>query len=138
MNWLSRIFGGTTAVTAPAEPPPRLRGNGKFSVEVVGESYHTASFAAAFREAIAEDHEDTIEVDVELVLDDANPHDKNAVAVNCQGMLLGYLARKMAADFRAALVRDGLASYRRFRVGAEVYLGGDDQMFSVRLDLPET
>ncbi len=138
MEWLRNLLFGSSRSPQPASTsPPRLKGNGKYSVQVVGESFYEDSYKAAFGNAIAEDPEDTVEVDVELALEDENPHDRNAVSVTYQGYKLGHLSRKMATEFRQALNRDGLSSYRRFRVGAEVYLGGDEQQFSTSLDLPE-
>lgn len=117
---------------------PQLKGNGQFSVEVVGESFHSDNFKRAFRSEIAEDNEDTLTTEVaELRLDADNPHDANAVSVWVRGVQLGHLNRAMAADLRQALKRDGLGRLRAVRIPAHVYLGGAEEMFSVRVDLPE-
>lgn len=121
----------------PATHQPRIRGNGKFEVEVVGESFYTEAFRELFAAQVRADAEDDLVLDATLVLEDDNPHDSNAVAVYIRGRKVGHLARSMAADFRRAIVRDGWRAYRSFDVAARVYLGGDDETFSVSLDLPQ-
>jgi hypothetical protein len=112
---------------SPATPPAarggatiaKIRGNGRFDTEVVGESHYAESFDAV------------------LKLEANNPHDRNAVAVYLEGRQVGYLSRDMAQDFRQALLRDGLTGRDEYAVAARVYWGGEDRHHSVSLDLPQ-
>jgi hypothetical protein len=130
---------------SPATPPAarggatiaKIRGNGKFDTEVVGESHYAESFEALFRAHRVDDREDEWTGDAVLKLEANNPHDRNAVAVYLEGRQVGYLSRDMAQDFRHALLRDGLTGRDEYAVAARVYWGGEDRHHSVSLDLPQ-
>lgn len=113
-----------------------IRGHGRYDVDVVGESHYAASFATLAQRHKPDDTEDESFGDAVLTLEDTNPHDAQAVAVSLEGLPVGYLSRDMARDFRQAIARAGLGKHRRFAVGARLYWGGDDGIFSVQLDLP--
>jgi hypothetical protein len=115
----------------------KIRGNGKFEVEVVGESHYADSFDELERRHRPKSNEEEWFGDAILVLEDSNPHDRNAVAVKLEGLPVGYLSRSDAADFRGAIVRDGLKAHREFAVGARLYWGGVDGLRSVSVDLPQ-
>jgi hypothetical protein len=116
---------------------PKIRGNGRYSVEVVGESHYAKSFKELMRKHKPSSNDEEAFGDALLTLEDDNPHDRNAVSVTIEGLRVGYLSREMAVDFREAIARDGLQKYRQFAVGARLYWGGDDELHSVSLDLPE-
>jgi hypothetical protein len=137
MGFFSRLFGSSRSPTAEDNTIPRIRGNGKFTVEVVGESHYRDAFRRLFANQRAEDQENEVDIDAELVLQNDNPHDSLAVAVKLSGMDVGYLPREMARDFRAAIKRDGINRWTTYRIAAKVYMGGKDELWSVRIDLPE-
>lgn len=129
---------GRQAATAPPEAPqgfPKIRGNGKFDTEVVGESFYETNFRALLGNRYGNDTE--IDCDAVLTLENDNPHDKNAVAVTIDGKRVGHLPRDKAIEFRRALRRDGFGHLQSVAVAAEVYTGDDDGHCSVRLDIPE-
>jgi len=138
-NWLFGKRGdGTTAQSQPAVIP-RISGPDKFAFEVMGESYYLKSFERLFgpRQARGIDEERT----AHLVLDDANPHDNQAVRVEIEGHQVGHLSRADARQFRAAVIAGGLIQYRRFSCAAAIRGGwdngdGDKGHYGVRLDLP--
>lgn len=118
---------------------PRIRGDGSYAFEVVGESNYQSAFVRLFGRP-AEDWE-PIQLDATLVLEDNNKFDNKAVRVDLQGETVGYLPRKMARTFRSSLERDGHTHWTSFKVGAEVRGGwdrggGDRGNFGVWLDLP--
>ena len=114
----------------------RIRGAGKYAVDVVGESHYRQNFVSLKAKAQPDDDDDEWFGDALLKLENANPHDGQAVAVFVDGLQVGYLSRSMARDFRSAMARDGLAARNEFAVGARLYWGGDEGLFSVTLDLP--
>lgn len=119
-------------------PAPKIRGTGRYTVEVVGESFYRDNLKAMFGVRSNDDEEDECDAEAELRLERNNPHDANAVSVYIRGRQVGHLSREMAKDFRAALVRDRLTAWTVFRVDAMVYRPDDDEShFSVTLDLPE-
>jgi hypothetical protein len=77
-----------------------LRGPGSFSIEVVGESHYQAVL-----ESICGKRKEAGEnkfVVAELILDDANPHDNQAVRVEIYGNVVGHLSRAMAKKYRTS------------------------------------
>lgn len=114
---------------------PRIDGPGRFDVEVVGESHYRSNFEAVLGQLAYTEQE--MVGDAMLRLDDANPHDPQAVGVWVQGRQLGHLSRTMARSFRQALQRDGFGQLREVAVGCRVYAGGAEGLFSVSVDLPQ-
>lgn len=99
-------------------------------LDVVGESHYQREL-----EEIAggrtEDGVD-LSVDAELVPQDDNPHDQNAVAVQVNGTIVGFLPREQAAAYRCA-------GRGREKHGARIvggwYRGRDDRgHFGVKLE----
>lgn len=113
----------------------RIRGDGQYAGEVVGESHYKAAFERLLGKG-AYSEEDRL-CDALLRLENDNPHDSSAVGVYIDGIKVGNLSRADARDFRDALKRDGLGKLREVAVGARVYCGGEDGHFSVQLDLPQ-
>jgi hypothetical protein len=116
-----------------------LQGPGKFAVEVVGASRRQDAI-----EAIVERHGRsgrTVIADAALLLEDSNPHDANAVRVEIDGALVGYLsrdnARRYRADLAAAGTPDATVRCKARIVGGFETETGERAHFGVRLDLPQ-
>lgn len=79
-------------------------------------------------------------VDAVLILENTNPHDANAVRVEIDGALIGYLSRDNARRYRADLAAAGTPDVT-VRCTARIVGGfetasGERASFGVRLDLP--
>ena len=97
MGWLAGLFGRKASV----QSAPRLLENKGYNRNVVGESYHHEALlqiAGGYSRSGCE-----IENQATLRLDDANPHDANAVGVWIAGQRVGHLSREDAVSFRQAL-----------------------------------
>lgn len=131
----------TKPVAALDEPSPsaashaRIRGNGKYSVDVVGESHYRRSFEALLGANL--DTEKEMFGDATLHLESDNKHDHNAVRVDVEGRTVGYLRREMAIDFRRAVRESGIGGRTVYACGVRIYCGGADGVYSAQLDLPE-
>jgi hypothetical protein len=73
---------------------------GSFPQEVVGEASYQQAFISFMGPICADGR--TAVVSVDVVPDDANKHDENAVAVMVGGDVVGYLPRAAAARYRKA------------------------------------
>jgi hypothetical protein len=118
-------------------------GPGKFAFNIVGESHYQENL-----ERIGgpkdEDSKQEI-VTATLLLEDDNPHDKNAVAVLINKLLVGHLSRSDAVSFRNALSKLAppgqqirVAECKAMIVGGWDRGNGDAGSFGVKLDLPIT
>ena len=113
-----------------------LVGNGRFTVDVVGESNYQDSLeqVAGGRKRQGVD----VRVTARLRLEDDNPHDPQAVAVEIDGRKVGYLSRADARLFRRqaeALLKPGAHILCRGRVRGGWDRGsGNRGHFGVRLD----
>lgn len=91
-----------TAVRRAAEPVagtrPWIAGDGKYRLEVVGES----NYQKALAKICGGQSEDGANLFVlaELVPEPDNPHDPRAVRVDIRGLTVGYLPRESAARYR--------------------------------------
>lgn len=116
-----------------------LSGPGDFAVEVVGVSRRQDAIA----EIVARHGRSgrTLTVDALLILENANPHDANAVRVEIDGALIGYLSRDNAcryrADLAAANTPDVTVQCSARIVGGFETANGNRAHFGVRLDLPK-
>jgi hypothetical protein len=115
-----------------------LQGPDAFAVEVVGVSRRQEAIGA-----LVEKHGRsgrTVTVDAVLVLEDSNPHDANAVRVEIEGELIGYLSRDNARRYRADLAAAGTphasVQCKARIVGGFETAEGERAHFGVRLDLP--
>jgi len=115
-----------------------IQGPGAFAIDVVGVSRRQAALAA-----VVERHGRggrTATVDAALVLEDSNPHDANAVRVEIDGELIGYLSRDNARRYRADLAAVGqpqaVVRCKARIVGGFETPSGERAHFGVRLDLP--
>lgn len=123
------------AIEAEAPRYAKIRGSGRFDTQVVGESHYEVGLKRLLGTKAYTEEE--LFGDALLVLEDGNPHDPAAVAVQIQGEKVGHLSRKEARQFRAALVRDNIQGRAMYAVAARVYGGGPEGLFSVTLDLPQ-
>jgi hypothetical protein len=110
-----------------------IEGPGDFAVDVVGVSQYQDVLAAAA--------EHSSSVGATLVLEDANPHDDQAVAVHIDGVRAGYLSRANARRYRADLAAAGqpqltVRCNARIVGGFETRDGGRAH-FGLKLDLPK-
>jgi hypothetical protein len=110
-----------------------LEGPGTFAVDVVGVSRRQDVLERAVAEQGAI-------VEANLILEDENPHDSEAVAVQIGGELVGYLSREKARLYRADLAAAG-APRVTVRCKAKIVGGfetarGERAHFGLRLDLP--
>lgn len=116
-----------------------VEGPGSFAVDVVGVSRRQDALAALVARHGRSGR--TTTVDARLVLEDANPHDANAVRVELDGELVGYLSRENARRFRADLAAVGRPSVtvrcQARIVGGFETASGERAHFGVRLDLPQ-
>ncbi len=114
-----------------------ILGDGKFGIDVVGES----NYQEALEEAVGGRKPKGVHetATVELLLEDDNPYDDQAVAVLLDGAKVGYLSRDNARLFRAELGGD-LASARKILCKGRVRGGWsrgprDRGHFGVTLDI---
>lgn len=73
---------------------------GDFRQEVVGESHYTRALARCFKAGDVDDSGKRSYISVELVAENNNKHDKNAVAVVGKFGVVGYLSRDDAKIYR--------------------------------------
>lgn len=71
---------------------------GSFATEVVGESHYQQNLLKLCGEKTPEGVEKYFEAD--LIAENANPHDPNAIRVDIQGLTVGYLSRQRALEWR--------------------------------------
>ena len=110
-----------------------ISGPGAYAVDVVGVSRRQEVLEAAAEEGAR--------VEAVLVLENSNPHDANAVAVEIDGRLVGYLSRENAALYRADLAAAGTPDVS-VRCNAKIVGGfetrdGGRAHFGLKLDLPK-
>lgn len=103
-----------TAEEGSAAPPGAYRGVYK-DLEIVGESYRQPAIKKLWRQGGAER---TFEA--ELVPENDNPHDQNAVRVEIEGTHVAYLSRESAKEYR------GYMSTARCRIPVHLVQGGSE------------
>ena len=132
MGWLSGLFG------KKPEGIVWLEGDGDFECEVVGESNYQPALAKITGGKTEDGHE--FKCVAALVLEPTNKHDRNAVMVQIDGYLVGYLSRPHAASLSDILTRKGLEGAQ----ANAVIVGGWSRRtgrnveghFGVKLDIP--
>lgn len=117
---------------------PFIAGPSLFRVDVAGESFYEASFAALCGERTLEGVK--ISAQAKLHLQDDNPYDRSAVAVTIDGHPVGHLSRDNARAFRRMVRYGKLSMFEVFGCAALVVGGwdrgdGDVGNFGVKLDL---
>lgn len=88
--------------------------------EIAGEFYYSDAILALLPRLPSIGDPVEAELQVDLVPEKDNPHDRRAVSVRSDGKVLGYLPREMAADY-ALPVQRIVASGARVRAAASVY-----------------
>lgn len=88
----------------------KLDGEGEYDFEIVGESFYQAALDAICGGKCAEGHEHYCEA--EIVMEDDNQHDANAVAVFIEGRKVGHLSRDDAPTYRRLMAAYGSAAQR--------------------------
>lgn len=83
-----------------------LKGSGKFEVEVVGESHYQNSLRAIVGDVSTYRE---FSCTAELICEDNNPYDSNAVAVLVDGRQVGHLSRIVAVVYRQKLADAGVS-----------------------------
>lgn len=135
----SRAMSVAQAIQAFPIEVVELKGDGSYSVEVVGESAHQSALeaiAGGRTRDSARKH-----VDAVLVLEDDNKYDPGAVRVEISGKVVGYLSHEDAPAYRARLATLGHAKARG-RCHARIVGGwdrgvGDRGSYGVYLDMEE-
>jgi hypothetical protein len=107
-----------------------LDGDGSYPIEVVGESHYFKNLDAI---AGAENDGDGVDLvrTAYMVPDPRNPNDRNAVRVDIDEKIVGYLPRDLAAVLSPALLRAGLVA---IQTQAHITAGFDGGSYSVWLD----
>lgn len=119
---------------------PRIAGNGRFAVEVVGESNYLHSFETICGPRSKDGV--NMQTRAHLVLEHNNTHDSNAVRVSIQGQTVGYLSRPVAANFRQVINAAGHSKHSVFDCAAVIRGGWDNGSgkqghYGVWLDIPQ-
>jgi HIRAN domain/Zinc finger found in FPG and IleRS len=124
MGLLDRLRGGRRpSVSEPnaAAPASVCLLGGQEDLEIVGELAYQAVLWQLCRGTVG----DRIRCDIVAVLvpEPANPHDPNAIAVQIDGHVVGYLARAMAQEYLPGL-RDVMAKRSAYVALRGVIVGG--------------
>lgn len=111
---------------------------GTFSFNIVGESHYQLALAEMCGGKCKDGHEK--EVWALLVMQDDNPYDAHAVAVEMDTGIVGHLSRDDASRFRVAMRGMGLGDCAlkvpALIIGGWCRSNGDKGHFGVKLDLP--
>lgn len=122
--------GGNPNLNAVAEIRP-TRLEGRTLINVAGESHYQDALHSLVGNS---EGETRLETTAALIPEPTNTHDPNAVKVEIDGKLVGYLPRQAAIDY-GPMVKE-LAERGRTAV-CEAMIAGRDQMLGVFLKLPE-
>ncbi len=117
----------------------KLKGDGDFDMEVVGESHYQKNFEFICGPRSKNGEERKVEA--ALVPDPKNLFDPNAVRVEVQGRIVGHLSREIAKNFRELLHKFGIPADTILLVDAEIRGGwkrsdDDEGNYGIRLDMP--
>lgn len=108
----------------------RIRGDGSYQQEVVGESNYQKALSDIARRIGGSG---PWEADAVLRIDNDNKYDDQAVAVHIGPKVVGYLSKKDARRYRKQLSDNGL-EIGNYEVGAKIFGGTDGKSFGVWLD----
>ncbi len=101
MGFLSKLFGKTTKKDAPIE----VNVSGEFSVNVVGESHyqeHLERICGGRREEGSR-----MTIAAQLIYDNNNPYDNNAIRIDILGKPVGFLCKTDAENYRTCMLSKG-------------------------------
>ena len=125
---LPNILDSNRAMTASSAR--FLLGDESYSFEVVGESFYSQNFLALQKNVGLVDGQDWDDV-ATLIVDPANQHSKNAVAVFVSGLKLGYVPETNAPGVYKFLLQNG--GYARAE--AAIFFSAADANNSIWLDV---
>jgi len=126
--------GVSPAVSAPAGQGECVLPAGQ-SQAVVGESHYQPALRAAAGGRKAQDWDDHITVEAQLVPEPNNKFDRNAVAVLVNGRKVGYLPAEIAGDYQPVLV--GLLRRGLFGTCKGAIVGGGSRSYGIWLMVAE-
>ena len=118
---------------------PFLHGPGTFSVDIVGESHYQNALNRICGGKTADGH--NLIVQAELIHEDHNPHDSQAIRIDIHGMTVGYFSKKLAQEYRKRITESGYPGVTA--VCNAMIVGGwkrdehDEGHYGVKLDLPK-
>jgi hypothetical protein len=117
----------------------KLQGNKEFDLEVVGEANYMENFEAICGPRTPKGESRLIEA--HLIREPDNPFDKNAVRVEVQNKLVGYLSRDNAKDLNVIYTGLKLPPDTIIAVNGQIRGGwkrsnGDEGNYGVWLDFP--
>lgn len=143
LDWLFGSKDQPEQESAAPEPPFKMQGpillfgREDYPFDIVGESHYQAELEQIAGEKTEEGHQH--ECIANIVLDNANPYDENAVAVVIGGRTIGHFARHHAAQYREWLqewgLTDAVVSSSALIVGGWDRGSGDSGNFGVKLDI---
>jgi hypothetical protein len=114
-------------------------GPGLYAVDIVGESRYQEALELICGGRVEKGA--WLRTVAVLILEDDNPHDNQAVRVDIEGHVIGYLRREHARQYRKRLGEAGhpqiTARCKALIVGGWDRGGGDRGHFGVKLDLPK-
>ena len=138
-NYREKHRKGTTNKLPPGYDSVTIKGNEKYQLEVVGESF----YQDALEEICGPRTDEGVEnnATATLIFEDDNPKDNLAVRIDIEGKTVGYLSRPFARLIRQTLAEAG---YAGVTVHCNAIIrGGWDRgnrgkgQYGVRLDVPQ-
>ena len=82
-----------------------IRGQGSMVFDIVGESFHASAIASLVGGFPRRDSEVEAVHVAQIVPEPNNPHEKNALSIRINGMVVGYISRDEVAAYRKAILR---------------------------------
>ena len=86
----------------PAEPAIQQKTSqtNRYNYNIVGESHYLEALSSLMRNVLPDEKgRQRLEANLKLVAQPHNPHDRNAISVQCQGHVLGHIARSRTIGF---------------------------------------
>lgn len=123
MGFFSRLFG-----TPDAKELAPGRG---WTVAVVGESQYQAALAKQYRKHGGSGHD--VKVKAVLITEADNNFDASAVRVEVSGMIVGYLPREAAKEYRSTIGHDSASCAAKI-VGGHALGDGTTASFGIKLN----
>lgn len=108
-----------------------IEGNGEFDAEVVGESH----YQNALRKCVSGTGYVREEFSARVICENGNAHDANAIRIEIQGSVVGYLPRESAAAYRRILASNRMGDATGIARALIVGGGKDRPSYGVWLDM---